>query len=67
MAAFTARMVHPQGPHPFPSNPAEDRDSSRDPRSVMVWADDVEQAREVLQRDNPEFEFLDGPNEMEQP
>lgn len=65
MAGFSARMVHPDGPAPFPKDLSEDRDNSQDPRSVFTIADDVEQAKEILRRDNPGFTFLSDPTEQE--
>lgn len=64
MNQFTARMVHPDGPHQFPTDPTEDRDTGRDPRSVMTLANDVEQAKEILLRDNDGFVFLTGPDDI---
>ena len=64
MAAFTARLVHPDGPHSFPEDPNEDRDYSRDPRSVYTLADSLDEAKTVLLADNPEFVFHTGPDEV---
>lgn len=57
-------MVHPDGPAPFPTDPAEDRDSSRDPRSVSTIALDAAEAKKKLERDNPGFDILTGPTEV---
>lgn len=65
MAAFSARMVHPKGPLPFPKDLSEDRDNGQDPRSVFTLADTAEAAAETLLADNPGFTFLTGPTEQE--
>lgn len=59
MQGYSARMVHPEGPHGFPKNPLEDRDQSRDPRSVFTLAENEDQAIEILLKDNPGFKVFE--------
>jgi hypothetical protein len=58
MENFTARLIHPSGPYPFPEDPTQDRDASRDPRTVNTNAVTPQEALDVFLRDNPGFELL---------